>query len=322
MRIVQKFGGSSLADAAGLGRAAGLAAKAREEGAQVIVVVSAMGKTTDALCELARSICPTPPAREMDALLSTGELQSAALLAIMLSSLGVPARSFSGGQAGIFAGGCHGSAVIDHIDCEKLTPTLEEGTIAVVTGFQALGPDGSVCTLGRGGSDTSAVALAAAFGAGPCEIYTDVDGIYTADPRLVEEAVLLPQIDYRDMLRLSLCGSQVLHSPCVKHAMEQGLPIRLLSSFRPGPGSLVCRLKDSQRPALAGITRDREKSTLSLVGRGVDGELLPRLQRILAGAGMKIRSLRLQEEQLTLELRPEQLPDAVRLLHSALFLEQ
>ena len=239
MRIVQKFGGSSLADAAGLGRAAGLAAKAREEGAQVIVVVSAMGKSTDALCELARSICPSPPAREMDALLSTGELQSAALLAIMLSSLGIPARSFSGGQAGIFAGGSHGNAVIDHIECEKLRPTLEEGTIAVVTGFQALGPDGSVCTLGRGGSDTTAVALAAFLGADLCRIYTDVDGVYDRDPQIFPDAVRFHRISYEKMMALIENGAQVLHDRSVEFARSYGICIEVLSAFTGAPGTIV-----------------------------------------------------------------------------------
>jgi len=319
MRIVQKFGGSSLADPEGLRRAAALALAAQQGTNAVITVVSAMGDTTDKLGDLARRICPSPPEREMDALLSTGELQSAALLAIMLSALGGRARSCSGAQAGIHSSGAHGSAEILHIDTDALRPILEDGQIAVVAGFQAQGPDGSVCTLGRGGSDTSAVALAAAFQAERCEIYTDVDGIYSADPRMVEDAVLLPRIDFRDMLRLSRCGSQVLHGPCVQLAMDHNLPIRLLSSFHPGEGSLVCFVPEGQRPAVAGITRDREKNTLSVVGRGVDGELLPRLARILAGAGMKIRSVSCGAEQLSLELRPEHLHGAVNLIHSALF---
>ncbi len=321
MLIVQKFGGSSLADPEGLRRAARLAVKAREHKNQVIVVVSAMGDSTDDLTDLARQMSPAPPPRELDALLSTGELQSAALLAITLDSMGIPARSFSGWQAGIYSSSSFGSAEIDHIETEKLRPCLDAGVIAVVAGFQALAPDGSVSTLGRGGSDTSAVMLAAAFHADRCEIYSDVEGIYTADPRLVEKPRLLRQMDVGDMLKLSLCGSQVLHSRSVREAKKSRVPLKLLSSFHPAVGTQVCPLQEEERPFCAGITWDREANFLSLVGKGVDGDLLPRLHRILSAAGIRIRSVRLRKEQLSLEILPEERQAAIDLIHSALFPE-
>ena len=267
MLIVQKFGGSSLAGPERLRRAAAVIPEARRQGHAVVAVVSAMGSATDDLLALAHKLDPEPPKRELDALLGTGEQQSAALLAITLDSLGEAACSLSGAQAGIFAAGAHGDGRIALMFPRRLLETLDAGSVAVVCGFQGLDAEGDLITLGRGGSDTSAVAIAAALRADRCEIYTDVDGIYTADPRLLPEARYLPAVDYEDMLRLAEAGSQVLHDRSVRLAMEQGVEITLRSSFTGEGGSVVRRLGESERPPYAGLTRNAEKGTLTLVGR-------------------------------------------------------
>ena len=255
MLIVQKFGGSSLADLQRLRRAAGIAAEARRRENQVVLVVSAAGNSTDELLSLARRILPHPPRRELDALMATGEQRSAALMAMMLESLGCPARSFSGARAGIHTDGNFGEAAILRVEPERLLAALDAGKSPLWQAFRAA-PDGDVTTLGRGGSDTTAVALAAALEAERCEIYTDVDGIYTADPRLIPSARLLREIDSRDMLRLAEAGSQVLHPGSVRLAMEKTVPLWLLSSFRAGEGTRVLLLPEERRPPLAGVTRD------------------------------------------------------------------
>lgn len=267
MRIVQKFGGSSLADLSRLRRAAGICLEARRRGNEVLAVVSAAGDSTDELLALAREITPRPPARELDALLATGEQRSAALMAITLQTLGAPARSFSGWQAGLITEEKHGEARLLLAAPQRLLEALAAGEIPVVAGFQGLTPSGDISTLGRGGSDTSAVALAAALEAGRCEIYTDVDGIYTADPRLAEKARLLPAVDFRDMLALARAGSQVLHAESLRLAMAEGQPIRLLSAFTASSGSEVRMLSKAKRPPLAGVTRDEAAHTVTLVGR-------------------------------------------------------
>ncbi|MBR5093848.1 MAG: aspartate kinase [Oscillospiraceae bacterium] len=317
MRIVQKFGGSSLAGPERLRRAAGICAEAARRGAELTVVVSAAGDSTDELIALARQLCPHPPARELDALLATGEQRSAALMAIMLESLGHTARSFTGWQAGIYTDERHGEATILRVEPERLRRALDAGQIAVVAGFQGLGPDGTVSTLGRGGSDTTAVALAAALDADRCEIYTDVDGIYSADPRLIPGARLLPRIDYRDMLCLAEAGSQVLHPGSVRLAMEEGLPVHLLSSFRAGPGSLVCRLPEEARPPLVGVTRDEARSCVTLAGRDADEKLLAQLREQLEHSGIPVRESEAAEGSLRLTVAPAQLLTALELVHRA-----
>ena len=267
MRIVQKFGGSSLADLSRLRRAAEICLEARRRGNEVLAVVSAAGDTTDEMISLVREITPRPSARELDALLATGEQRSAALLAILLEGLGAPARSFTGWQAGLVTEERHGEARLLLAAPGRLLKSLAAGQIPVVAGFQGLTPSGDISTLGRGGSDTTAVALAAALEGARCEIYTDVDGIYTADPRLVEGARLIPAIDFRDMLTLADAGSQVLHAESVRLALAEEQPIRLLSAFRASPGSEVRTLDASERPALAGVTRDEAAHTVTLAGR-------------------------------------------------------
>lgn len=316
MLIVQKFGGSSLADISGLRRAAEIILSAVEKGYKVAAVVSAMGDCTDELSELAHRISPRPPERELDALLGTGEMQSAALLSIMLNHLGHNALSFSAAQAGIYTTDRHGDAEIRNIKPGRISSALTSGCIAVIAGFQGIGPDGSLTTLGRGGSDTSAVALAAALGAERCEIYKDVDGIYTADPMLAGDARLLSQIDFQDMHTLSLCGSQVLHSRSVFTAMTEGLPMLVLNSFKKGEGTKVCPLSMEERPDFAGITRNKAENSMSLVGKAADEQNLGRLCRLLSNHGIDILSARLDEGCITLHLPADKLKKALQLAHT------
>ena len=315
MLIVQKFGGSSLADPRRLRRAAGICAEARRRGNALTVVVSAAGDSTDELLALARRLMPHPPLRELDALMATGEQRSAALMAIQLASLGVPARSFSGWQAGIHTDGAFGRAAIRDIDPTRLRRAMDAGEVAVVAGFQGLSPRRDVTTLGRGGSDTTAVALAAAMRADRCEIYTDVDGIYTADPRLLPDARLLREIDSRDMLRLAEAGSQVLHPGSVRLAMEAELPVHLLSSFRAGEGSLVRSLSEEERPPLAGVTRDEGRSAVTVVGRAADDKLRARLTEQLEHSGIPVRASETGEGCVTIQVAPAQLLPALKLCH-------
>lgn len=315
MLLIQKFGGSSLADRERLRRAAEIALAARREGYRLVIVVSAAGDSTDELIDLAHAIDPAPPLREMDALLSTGEQQSAALMAIQLNRLGVPAKSFAGWQAGIETDDAHGSAKIRRIAPQRLLDALEAGFAAVTAGFQGQTPEGDLSTLGRGGSDTTAVALAAAMGAERCEIYTDVDGVFTADPRLLSEAVRLSAIDSRDMLALAEGGSQVLHPESVRLAMMNGVDLRLLSSFRPGEGTAVRRLRAGERPALAGVTRDRERSSVTIAGREAGIALLPQCTETLAERRISVTRNEIGENALTLTVPPGQLDDALRALH-------
>lgn len=316
MLIVQKFGGSSLADPERLRRVAGICGEARRRGNRLVAVVSAAGDTTDTLLESAHRIHPHPSLRELDALAATGEQQSAASLAMMLESLGLSACSFSGWQAGIHTDDRHGEAAILHIDPARLLKALEAGQIAVVAGYQGLSPAEDVTTLGRGGSDTTAVALANALEADRCEIYTDVDGIYTADPRLLPNARLLREIDFRDMLKLAEAGSQVLHPGSVRLAMERDLPVHLLSSFRSGEGSVV-RTLGPERPPLAGVTRDAGRSAVTVVGRNADEVLLRRLRRRLEGSGIPVRGAEAGEGCVTLTVAPAQLLPALELCHRA-----
>ena len=316
MLIVQKFGGSSLADISGLRRAADIILSAVNRSDRVVAVVSAMGDATDSLTELAHRISDRPPDRELDALLSTGEMQSAALLSIMLNSLGQPARSFSGPQAGISTDDKHCEANIVSIHPDSIKRTLDRRVVAIVAGFQGSCPDGSICTLGRGGSDTSAVALAAALNAQRCEIYKDVDGIYTADPLLAKDARLLSHIDYRDMHALTANGSQVLHSRSVYTAMKAGLPMLILNSFKKGDGTAVCELSEEERPAFAGITRRKADSSLSLAGKGANSESLERLCGILKAENIPILSKKLGTGFITVYTEPDRLEQALQVAHT------
>ncbi|MEW6172679.1 MAG: aspartate kinase [Bacillota bacterium] len=265
MLVVQKFGGSSVADAERIKRVAQRVWKTRRQGIDVIVVVSAMGDTTDDLIALSRQITSEPEAREMDQLLSTGEQISIALLVMALQAQGADAISLTGQQAGIFTDGVYSRGSITGVKESRLRAELGKGKIPVVAGFQGLGPDGDITTLGRGGSDTTAVALAAALDADCCEIYTDVDGVYTADPRLVPDAKKLPVISYDEMLELASLGAVVLHPRSVELAKMYGVPLVVRSSFNDNPGTLVKEDAGMERRHMvSGVAHDCKVAKLGL----------------------------------------------------------
>ena len=237
--IVQKYGGSSVADAGKIKNVAGRIARTRDQGNQVVVVVSAMGDTTDELIQLAYQLVEKPDSRELDVLLSTGEVVSSTLLAMALHGMGYPAISLSGAQAGIRTDSAYSRARILQVDPKRVVRELEKGNIVIVAGFQGITEDMDITTLGRGGSDTTAVALAATLGAEVCQIYTDVDGVYSADPRLVPEAERLDEIHYEEMLELATYGAKVMHPRAVELGELFHLPILVASSFNENPGTLI-----------------------------------------------------------------------------------
>jgi len=239
MRIVQKYGGTSLEDISRIQAAARRAVSLAKQGHSVVVVVSAQGQTTDEMIEKAAQINKRRAAREMDAYLAAGEQMSAGLMAMAIGALGYPAVSLTGWQAGIETDGIHGNAKIRIIHTERILRELDSGKIVVVAGFQGVDPEGDITTLGRGGSDTTAVALAAYLKADKCQIYTDVDGIYDRDPRIYADAEKIRRISYEKMMALIENGAQVLHDRSVAFAREFGITVEVLSAFTDGPGSLV-----------------------------------------------------------------------------------
>ena len=239
MLIIQKYGGTSLADGGRIQAAAKTIADLARQGIQVIVVVSAQGDTTDLMIEKAIQVNTRGSAREMDAYLAAGEQMSAGLMSMAVGALGVPAVSLTGYQAGIETDGVHGNARILRVNAVRIQKELDAGNVVVVAGFQGVDPDGDITTLGRGGSDTTAVALAAALKADRCQIFTDVDGIYDRDPRKYPDAIRFSRISYEKMLRLIENGAQVLHDRSVELARDNGLKIQVLSAFAAGPGTIV-----------------------------------------------------------------------------------
>jgi aspartate kinase len=263
--FVQKFGGSSVADAEKIMNVARRVA-ASAPGNQMIVVVSAMGKTTDGLLALAGQISTTPDLREMDMLLSTGEQVTIALLALALQSLGLRARSFTGPQVGLRTDHSHTQARITQIDADRVRRALDAGEVAVVAGFQGLSDEDEITTLGRGGSDLTAVALAAALKADVCEIYTDVDGVYTADPNIVPDARKLARVAYDEMLELASLGAKVLQTRSVEFAKKYGVTVHVRSTFRPDPGTLVTKEEAGMEQAVVtGVTHDRSQAKISIL---------------------------------------------------------
>jgi len=263
--IVQKYGGSSVADAAKIQNVARRVAESAR-GHQLVVVVSAMGKTTDGLLGLARQIAPAPDPREMDMLLATGEQVTIALLAMALHAQGFKARSFTGAQAGMRTDRGHTKARLAQITAERVRTALEAGAIAVVAGFQGLSDEDEITTLGRGGSDLTAVALAAALKADVCEIYTDVDGVYTADPNVVPEARKLPRVAYDEMLEMASLGAKVLQARSVEFAKKYGVTVHVRSTFKPDPGTIVTREERAMEDVVVtGITHDRSQAKISLL---------------------------------------------------------
>ncbi|MDR1711559.1 MAG: aspartate kinase [Propionibacteriaceae bacterium] len=271
MRVVQKFGGSSVADAESIKRVARRVVATKERGHEVVVVISAMGDTTDELLDLAKQVSPHPRPRELDMLLTTGERMSAALLAMAINDLGHDARSLTGSQAGVITTGQHGNARIIDITPGRIVSALEDGDIVIVAGFQGVSQSTKdVTTLGRGASDTTAVALAAALDAAYCEIYTDVDGVFTADPRIVPEAQRIPQICYEEMLEMAASGAKILHLRCVEYARRERVAVHVRSSFSDKPGTWVKDMEyeetGMEQPLISGVAHDRSEAKITVVG--------------------------------------------------------
>ncbi len=300
--IVQKYGGSSVQDAQRVKRVAERIVATKREGNDVVVVVSAMGDTTDELLDLARQVSPVPPPRELDMLLTSGERISMALLAMAIANLGAEARSFTGSQAGVITDSSHGRARIIDVTPGRIRSALDEGAIAIVAGFQGVSQDTKdITTLGRGGSDTTAVALAAALDASVCEIYTDVDGVFTADPRIVPNARKLDTVSYEEMLELAASGAKVLMLRCVEYARRYDVPVHVRSSFSGKTGTIVSNAhvnvpvaptseegSDVEQAIIRGVAHDRSEAKVTVVGcpdkRGVAAAVF----RTVADSGANI----------------------------------
>jgi aspartate kinase len=267
--VVQKYGGSSVADAERIKRVAERIVATRKAGNDVCVVVSAMGDTTDELIDLAHRVSPLPAGRELDMLLTAGERISMALLAMAIHNLGYEARSYTGSQAGVITTSSHGRARIIDVTPGRLRGALDEGAIAIVAGFQGVAQDTKdITTLGRGGSDTTAVALAAALKADVCEIYTDVDGVFSADPRIVPQARRIAQITYEEMLELAACGAKILHLRSVEYARRFGVPIHVRSSYSTKAGTIVTGSMEDlpvEQALITGVAHDRSEAKITIV---------------------------------------------------------
>ena len=266
MLIVKKFGGSSVADKERIFNVAKRCMEDYEKGHQVVVVLSAMGKTTDQLIEKAKDIDPNPPKRELDMLLVTGEQVSVALMAMAFHSLGVPAISLNAAQVAMRTTSAYGTAKLKRIDTERIRHELDGGRIVIVTGFQGINKYDDMTTLGRGGSDTTAVALAAALHADACEIYTDVDGVYTADPRIVPNARKLPEVSYDEMLEFASLGAKVLHNRSVEMAKKYGVQLVVLSSLTRAEGTVVKEDAKVERMLVSGVAADKNTARISVMG--------------------------------------------------------
>jgi aspartate kinase len=270
--VVQKYGGSSVADADGIKRVAHRIVATRQAGHDVVVVVSAMGDTTDELRDLAEQVSPTPEPRELDMLLTAGERISMALLAMAIAQLGHKAQSFTGSQAGVITDSAHGKAKIIDITPGRIEKAISQGAIAIVAGFQGVSQDTKdITTLGRGASDTTAVALAAALGAEVCEIYTDVDGVFSADPRLVKTARKLDRVSTEEMLEMAASGAKILHLRCVEYARRYAIPVHVRSSFSQKEGTWILPdppegADDMEQAIIAGIAHDRSEAKITVVG--------------------------------------------------------
>lgn len=287
--VVQKYGGTSVASVERIRRVAERVAALHSRGKPCVVTVSAMGKTTDQLIELARQVSSRPPAREMDMLLTTGEQVSIALLAMALAERGVRVRSLTGWQAGIITDAIHGKARIQGIDTRMIRGCLDRGEVVIVAGFQGKTPEGEITTLGRGGSDTTAVALAAALEAEVCEIFTDVTGVFTADPRVVPRAGKMEEISFEEMLELAHLGAGVLHPRSVECAMKYRVPLVVRSSFVEEPGTWVKEAKDMETTRnVRGIAHDMHVARIKVLGLENRIETLSRLFGILGDAHINV----------------------------------
>jgi aspartate kinase len=293
--VVQKYGGSSVADADGIKRVAQRIVVTHKAGHAVVVVVSAMGDSTDELHDLARRVSPLPPARELDMLLTSGERISMALLAMAIANLGPEARSFTGSQAGVITDDVHGKARIIDVTPGRISGALADGAIPIVAGFQGVSANGKdITTLGRGGSDTTAVALAAALKADVCEIYTDVDGVFTADPRIVPTARRIPAIRYEEMLEMAASGAKVLQLRCVEYARRYDVPIHVRSSFSNRTGTWVSdEPREMEGPGMeqaiiSGVAHDRSEAKVTVAGVPDIVGQAAKIFRAIAAAGINI----------------------------------
>jgi aspartate kinase len=269
--VVQKYGGSSLGDAGRIKEVARRIVESKKAGHDVVVAVSAMGDTTDDLLDLAKGVSPLPPAREMDMLLTAGERISMALVAMAISDLGYTARSFTGSQAGVITDSAHGRAKIIDVTPGRISAAIAEGHIVIVAGFQGVSQDTKeITTLGRGGTDTTAVALAAALGADYCEIFTDVDGVFTADPRIVPTARRLERVSYEEMLEMAASGAKILHLRCVEYARRYDMPVHVRSSFSHKEGTWITPEQPGEeameQAIIAGVAHDRSEAKITVVG--------------------------------------------------------
>ena len=286
--IVQKFGGTSVADPERIRAVADHVARTRRQGAEVVVVVSAMGKTTDELIRLAHDVSHVPAVRELDMLLTAGERITMSLLCMALIDLEVPAVSFTGSQAGIVTDTTHGKAKILEVRAHRLTEALAGGNVVVVAGFQGVSTAFDVTTLGRGGSDTTAVALAAALGATACEIYTDVAGVYTADPRLVPDARRLGQVSYEEMLDMAATGGRVLALRSVEFARNHGVAVHVRSSFTWEPGTWVREESSMEAAIISGVTHDTSEAKVTISGVPDRPGIAARVFRALADEAVNV----------------------------------
>lgn len=265
--IVQKFGGTSVGSIERIGAIAARVAATHKQGQQLVVVVSAMSGETDRLIALAKQAAERPNPRELDVLLATGEQVTIALTCMALENYGCPARSYTGAQVHILTDSAHTKARILGIDSQRIRSDLANGTVVVVAGFQGVDEHGNITTLGRGGSDTTAVALAAALKADECQIYTDVDGVYTTDPRIVPEARRLDRATYEEMLEMASLGAKVLQIRSVEFASKYNVPVRVLSSFAEGKGTLICAEDETmEQPLISGVTANRDEAKLTMLG--------------------------------------------------------
>ncbi|GAA2988560.1 aspartate kinase [Actinokineospora diospyrosa] len=290
--VVQKYGGSSLETADRIKRVAERIVATRKAGNDVVVVCSAMGDTTDELLDLAKQVNPVPPGREMDMLLTAGERISNSLVAMAISALGAEARSFSGSQAGVITTSTHGKARIIDVTPSRVREALDKGHIVLVAGFQGVSQDTKdITTLGRGGSDTTAVALAAALNADVCEIYTDVDGVYSADPRIVPDAKKLDRVTYEEMLEMAASGAKVLMLRCVEYARRYGVPIHVRSSYSTKPGTVVSGSMEDlpvEQAMITGVAHDRSEAKVTVVGVPDTAGVAARIFRTVADTEIDI----------------------------------
>ncbi len=290
--VVQKYGGSSVQNADRIKRVAERIVGARKAGHDVVVVVSAMGDTTDALTALAYEVAPVPAPRELDMLLTAGERISNALVAMAIHSLGAKAQSFTGSQAGMITTGKHGDARIVEVNPDRLRRALDDDHIVLVAGFQGVSQNNrDITTLGRGGSDTTAVALACALGADCCEIYTDVDGVYSADPRIVPDARRLDTITYEEMLEMAACGAKVLHLRAVEYARRVGMTLRVRSSYNYKPGTVIAGSVEDlpvEQAVITGVAHDRSEAKVTVVGVPDLPGMAARIFRTVADAEINI----------------------------------